>query len=337
LGSRTATPKILDRLLKMLAARDKMTRRHAEYPFMGGIQEAHVPDSFLDELARLLADQDENMRRSVASVAARLAGDEAGPRYLSWLARLLVDPDSKARESAASVVGSAGPAVAKAEILGPLGRLLEDPDDRVRRSAAKAVGELGAPASAILQGIADRLNDPVWEIRDAATWSVVKLGDVAATPPMLERLSTMLKAWGSNNRKAALYATEAIGTAAARPAILESLVYCLADDDVEIRRKAVEVVRKMGAGAATIQFANLIEAYRNRIPSYSDFPPSSEIADILIFLMQYGLRYHRVIIREIRKRSVLWWKEPIKISRTRLAWVTINEPGPHESPSRAGS
>ena len=139
---------------------------------MGGLGAAAATPAILARLAKLLADEEEDVRWAAAWAVGRLGAAAVTPAILAGLAALPLDEDDQdvlwaARKTVAILRGAAA---ATPAILARLAKLLADEEEDVRSATTQFVGGLGAAAAtpAILAGLAELLADKEEDVREAA-------------------------------------------------------------------------------------------------------------------------------------------------------------------------
>jgi HEAT repeat protein len=141
-----------------------------------GYMGTKVGEEYIENLAKLLEDEDGIARR--AAVAAVGALGEPGRAKAADVAKLLQDSDTDVRRLAVEALRRMEPA-AQEHVNDVLG-LLNDPAWTVRRSAVEAVGSMGDAAFNHAEEIASKLKDEEWLVRGAAAEALGRLGDHAA-------------------------------------------------------------------------------------------------------------------------------------------------------------
>jgi HEAT repeat protein len=214
-GSR-ATPETGEAIAASLVDRNPAVRAMAITAL------AHLPGASREPLAALTEDPDLHVRRTLASVAARLPADPAR--------RLLADRDDHVRELAAANAGAqAGEGLRMA--------LREDERPAVRRAAARRLGELHARDAT--EDLLDALGDGDAQVRVLALDS---LGSAHGSEATLALLSAALSDRGRHNRPALLYALGRLEPRGAR-----SLLMPLTEDsDPALRLALAHVAGDLG-------------------------------------------------------------------------------------------
>jgi HEAT repeat protein len=191
-----------------------------------------VPDgkSFAVELLR-------HRDRIVRENAAKLVANQPNPDDFHEIVRAVEDSDPELRRYCARALGELGnPAALK-----PLFRLLSDDNWSVRAEAAIALGKIG-DAQAI-GWVAQLLQDPDGYVRYSATDALYNL----ATPASR---ALLLRAFASTRPSEQF----GIAVALARlhdPAALAPLGHAVKNNDVDIRRRAVEALGECGLPEGT--------------------------------------------------------------------------------------
>lgn len=175
--------------------------------------------------------------RIVRENAAKLVADRPNPDDFRDIVRALEDSDPELRRYCARALGELGnPAALK-----PLFRLLSDDNWFVRAEAAIALGKIGDARA--IGWLTQLLPDPDGYVRYSATAALYDL----ATP---SSHSLLLRAFATTTP------TKQFGIAVALarlhdPAALEPLGNAVRNNDVEIRRRAVEALGECGLSEGT--------------------------------------------------------------------------------------
>ena len=143
-------------------------------------------------------------------------------------------------------------------VLSRLGPVVESETAR-RARALRGIGETRLAAMADVRTLAQALQDPSEEIREAAVWSVGQLGRQSA--PLVPSLTTALVDRDVVVRGLAALARRDAGPKAA--SALDALVARLKDEDVGVRMMSAQAIGSQGPKAARVVPA-LIEACRRQ-------------------------------------------------------------------------
>ena len=204
----------------------------AEKPDLAAIALRQVPPG-MSLTAELLRHRD----RIVRVNAAKLIADQPNAGDFREIVRALEDSDPEVRRDCARALGQlANPAALK-----PLFRLLSDDNWFVRAEAAIALGKIGDTRA--IGWLIQLLGDPDGYVRYSATGALCDLA-TAASHPLLRRalaVTTPANQFG-------------IAVALARlhdPAALAPLAGAVKNNDVEIRRRAVEALGECGLAEGT--------------------------------------------------------------------------------------
>jgi hypothetical protein len=204
----------------------------AEKPDLAAIALQQVPPG-KSLTAELLRHRD----RIVRVNAAKLVADRPNAGDFREIVHALEDSDPEVRRDCARALGQlANPAALK-----PLFRLLSDDNWFVRAEAAIALGKIGDARA--IGWLIQLLGDPDGYVRYSATGALCDLATASSHPLLLRALAVTTPA----NQFG-------IAVALARlhdPAALVPLANAVKNNDVEIRRRAVEALGECGLAEGT--------------------------------------------------------------------------------------
>jgi HEAT repeat protein len=203
-----------------------------EKPDLAAVALQRVPDgnSFAAELLR-------HHDRIVRENAAKLVASQPNPDDFHEIARAVEDSDPELRRYCARALGELGnPAALK-----PLFRLLSDDNWFVRAEAAIALGKIGDTRA--IGWLVQLLQDPDGYVRYSATTALYDLATPSSHPLLLRSflLTSPAQQFGLAVALARLH----------DPAALAPLANSFKNNDVEIRRRAVEALGECGLSEGT--------------------------------------------------------------------------------------
>lgn len=231
LGDVPGSPEVLTHLKRYTTDSAARVRQYAAES-LGRINPP--ADECAPELAKLLGDDDPNVRQNAARAISRL-GSKAPDIVGSKLLEQLQSREPKIRLQALDAL--AGMQFAPQEVIPPVVEALEDPDWRIRAEALRALGFIKAKQA--LPQIIKAMGDPNETVRTSATYAIGNIGPdaKAAIPNLLAQLQTLTARSVVHVDPPALVALGKMGQAA-QPAIPELLK--LRNHELEIVRQAVE-------------------------------------------------------------------------------------------------
>jgi len=178
-----------------------------------------------------------------ADSAAEL-GRQGDPAAVQALVGALDDSDADVRREAAKALG----ALKDARATDALVQALSDEDRNVRFYAAYALGEVRDPKAA--NALVRALGDPAYGVRDQAAWALRELGNPALAGPVVAALKQ-----GKADAAHVLWLLRFLGGERG----VEHLAALVDASDVEVRRKAVAALAKVGSEVCVESLTRALE------------------------------------------------------------------------------
>ncbi len=248
LGAVAGTPEILCALTELSLDTEDSVRRYATDAMIKLLDAADATPKFLEELLKLLAHKNRDVRDFVVKRVIKLGTAVVTPRFLDALAIWLKDTDSDVCHSTLKVVESLGAVAAIPKILDALAGLLADTGWRSSSAMAmEVVGKLGIAAAtfqifdALIQLLGDRGRNASSSVLEVLHKLITA---ASATPQAFAVLSKLLT---HRNREARRFARELVDKldVAAIPQFLGVLVMLLANTDRKVYWDAAQVIRQL--------------------------------------------------------------------------------------------
>ncbi len=216
-------------VVKLLGDPSADVRRKAAYA-LGRI--ASDPEAVVSGLVGALSDENEDVRQAAAEALPHM-GKAALPALRSALGGTKAVPRNLAIKAVAALGAAAESAVPE------LKRLLLDPDKGSAEAAAEALAGIGAPS---LPALLDAVSDNTLAVRALAMQALQKLG-TAAVPALVDLLGA--KQVDVRRQSAALLG----GIPVNDKMVIIGLGYATKDTDFQVRRNALQALRRRGPGA----------------------------------------------------------------------------------------
>jgi HEAT repeat protein len=161
----------------------------------------------------------------------------ADPReQVPRLIALLEDPSPVLKQTAAEALGKIGDQRAEPALVA----VLDDADRGVRVAGVRALGRLGSGLDeATIERVLSLVNDPVDEVRDAASWAI---GEMEPPARLAERLAELTAHPRPETRRAAALALLSVGASVTA----DQLLSVADDEDAEVRQTALAALAELG-------------------------------------------------------------------------------------------
>jgi HEAT repeat protein len=198
--------------------------------------------SVLRELARLLADSSDDVRREAVAALIRIGrrSDESATTVTALTDSVLFDTrDASVRLEAMQVLGALGPRGVTASLT--LSRALDDPMPELRAAAVSALGRIRVSNPAIVNRVTVMLRDSAADVRAASLEAIAQLRDDEEGIMLLA--DAALHDSSAFVRLAAVYALS--GSAAPRGLVATTLTAAQRDPSSEVRDAADRALRRL--------------------------------------------------------------------------------------------
>jgi HEAT repeat protein len=283
-------------------------------------------------LARILDDPNPAVRRGALDGLAVLgpAAREAVPAML----KALRDGDARVRDSAVRALGKAG-VRSRAAVVPPLSEALKDDDKSVRRAAARALAEDLPLNDADLPILLGMLRQSDVEIQVEAARGLKKLG--ASAKPAKSLLLAEMHQGNVDLRRAAIAALAEVGVGKDDVPVLEA---ALKDNDVEVRRHALEAASRLGPDARPLVplVADAARQWRIRKPALETLARLGPVArdGQVMLILREALPEQTYFLQAADTISAIKPTGPEgKLVVPELVRLIEREPAPANAPARA--